>query len=227
MGIGVSYTGYDGATRHSVAQGAADLPRIMGETRQRLSQGAVKSANVGDSFKLGGMASDPVDGPLIGIEGNDSPRPDGQVRVVGSKGGWRLPVTRTEEEIEPSVIMGCNMVTLTKLQYDIIISEKGLVKGRSAEREVWSKSFFVLAEDSAKSVASGKFSVRLFAQNVADDPVHPIPTAFAFGSDADLDTYNEASNRFDCNYDESGNVLPDPPVKVIAIEAGARPEGGS
>lgn len=224
MGIGVSYTGYDGATRHSVAQGAADLPRIMGS----------QSPRIGDTFQRRGPQKpqsmpqqDPVDGPLIGIEGNDSPRPDGQVRVVGSKGGWRLPVTRTEEEIEPSVIMGCNKVTLTKLQYDIIISEKGLVKGRSAEREVWRKSFFVLAEDSAKSVASGKFAVRLFAQNVVDDPVHPMPTAFAFGSDADLDTYNEAYNRFDCNYDESGNVLPDPPVKVIAIEAGARPEGGS
>lgn len=223
MGIGVSYTGYDGATRHSVAQGAADLPRIMGS----------QSPRIGDTFQRRGPQKpqsmpqqDPVDGPLIGIEGNDSPRPDGQVRVVGAKGGWRLPVTRTEEEIEPSVIMGCNKVTLTKLQYDVIISEKGLVKGRSAEREVWRKSFFVLAEDSAKSVASGKFSVRLFAQNVADDPVHPMPNAFAFGSDADLDTYNEAYNRFDCNYDESGNVLPDPPVKVIAIEAGARPEGG-
>lgn len=224
MGIGVSYTGYDGATRHSVAQGAADLPRIMGS----------QSPRIGEAFQRRGPQKpqsmpehDPVDGPLIGIEGNDSPRPDGQVRVVGAKGGWRLPVTRTEEEIEPSVIMGCNKVTLTKLQYDVIISEKGLVKGRSAEREVWRKSFFVLAEDSAKSVASGKFAVRLFAQNVADDPVHPMPTAFAFGSDADLDTYNEAYNRFDCNYDESGHVLPDPPVKVIAIEAGARPEGGS
>lgn len=224
MGIGVSYTGYDGATRHSVAQGAADLPRIMGGMPGRRTT-APASPRVGDRFAA--PQQDPVDGPLIGIEGNDSPRPDGQVRVVGAKGGWRLPVTRTEEEIEPSVIMGCNKVTLTKLQYDVIISEKGLVKGRSAEREVWRKSFFVLAEDSAKSVASGKFAVRLFAQNVADDPVHPMPTAFAFGSDADLDTYNEAYNRFDCNYDESGHVLPDPPVKVIAIEAGARPEGGS
>lgn len=224
MGIGVSYTGYDGATRHSVAQGAADLPRIMGS----------QSPRIGEAFQRRGPQKpqsmpehDPVDGPLIGIEGNDSPRPDGQVRVVGAKGGWRLPFSRTEITVKPSIVMGCNEVTLTKLQYDVIFSEKGLAKGRTAEREVWRKSFFVLAEDSAKSVASGKFSVRLFAQNVADDPVHPMPTAFAFGSDADLDTYNEAYNRFDCNYDESGNVLPDPPVKVIAIEAGARQEGGS
>lgn len=224
MGIGVSYTGYDGATRHSVAQGAADLPRIMGS----------QSPRIGEAFQRRGPQKpqsmpehDPVDGPLIGIEGNDSPQPDGQVRVVGAKGGWRLPFSRTEITVKPSIVMGCNEVTLTKLQYDVIFSEKGLAKGRTEERVVWEKSFFVLAEDSAKSVASGKFSVRLFAQNVADDPVHPIPTAFAFGSDADLDTYNEAYNRFDCNYDESGNVLPDPPVKVIAIEAGARPEGGS
>lgn len=224
MGIGVSYTGYDGATRHSVAQGAADLPRIMGGLPARRAT-APASPRVGD--RLAAPQQDPVDGPLIGIEGNDSPRPDGQFRAIGTRGGWRLPFSRTEIEVKPSIVMGCNEVTLTKLQYDVIFSEKGLAKGRTEERVVWEKSFFVLAEDIAKSVASGKFAVRLFAQNVADDPVHPMPTAFAFGSDADLDTYNEAYNRFDCNYDESGNVLPDPPVKVIAIEAGARPEGGS
>lgn len=222
MGIGVSYTGYDGATRHSVAQGAADLPRIMGS----------QSPRIGEAFQRRGPQKpqsmpeyDPVDGPLVGIEGNDSPKPDGQFRAIGTRGGWRLPFSRTEITVKPSIVMGCNEVTLTKLQYDVIFSEKGLAKGRTEERVVWEKSFFVLAE--GKGAADGKFSVRLFAQNVADDPVHPIPTAFAFGSDADLDTYNEAYNRFDCNYDESGNVLPDPPVKVIAIEAGARPEGGS
>lgn len=213
MGIGVSYTGYDGATRHSVAQGAADLPRIMGS----------QSPRIGDMFQRRSPQKpqsmpehDPVDGPLIGIEGNDSPRPDGQVRVVGSKGGWRLPVTRTEEEIEPSVIMGCNKVTLTKLQYDVIISEKGLVKGRSAEREVWRKSFFVLAEDSAKSVASGKFAVRLVYTPDSSDPIHPIPRAFAFGTEADLATYDEDTENFACNYDANGRPLADPPVKVVA-----------
>lgn len=211
MGIGVSYTGYDGATRHSVAQGAADLPRIMGS----------QSPRIGDTFQRRGPQKpqsmpeqDPVDGPLIGIEGNDSPRPDGQVRVVGSKGGWRLPVTRTEEEIEPSVIMGCNKVTLTKLQYDIIISEKGLVKGRSAEREVWRKSFFVLAESGAKSVASGKFAVRAFFES--DTEEKPKLLKLAFGSDANLDTYNENTGRFDCNENVPGGQSL--PVKIVETD---------
>lgn len=176
MGIGVSYTGYDGKTRHQVAQNAADLPRIMGS----------QSTRIGEAFQRRGPQKpqsmpehDPVDGPLIGIEGNDSSQPDGQSRTVGTKGGWRLPVTRTEEEVEPSMEMGCNKVTLTKLQYDIIISEKGLVKGRTQERVVWRKSFFVLAEGGAKG--GGEYEVRPVWTKIPNDDVLRL-AALYFGS---------------------------------------------
>lgn len=64
---------------------------------------------------------------------------------------------------------------------------------------------------------NGKYGVRLFsiAQD-ATDPVHPTPDAFAFGTEANLDTYNEDSGQFECNY-EGGQVKDDPPVKVIAV----------
>ena len=73
-------------------------------------------------------------------------------------------------------------------------------------------------------LGGGKYGIRLFYTNVEEDPVHPIPRAIAFGSETNLDTWNEEKERFDCNYDENDTVLEDPPVKVIAIEGGARPE---
>ena len=181
MGIGVSYTGYDGKTRNTVVQGSAELPSFMGNTR-RPQPKAAKAPNVGDVFKSGGLG-DPVDGPLIGIEGNDSPEPDGQVRVVGSRGGWRFPVTRTEEKIEPSIIMGCNKVTHTKLQYDIIVSESGLVKGRTVERKVWEKSFFVLAEGEG---GGGEYEVRPEWTTLPGDEKTPRLAALYFGKGKDL-----------------------------------------
>lgn len=225
MGIGVSYTGYDGKTRNTVVQGSAELPSFMGNTR-RPQPKAAKAPKVGDVLKIGGMG-DPVDGPLIGLEGNDSPQPDGQFRAVGSRGGWRLPFSRTEIEITPSLEMKCNKVTLTKLQYDVIFSEMGLAKGRTEERVVWQKSFFVLAE-AEQGGGDGKYGVRMFSDAEDDDPVHPTPRAFAFGDEASLDTYDENSGKFLANYDRNGQVLEDPPVKVIEVKTcpGAVPSGG-
>lgn len=181
MGIGVSYTGYDGKTRNSVAQNAADLPRIMGETRRQTAP-AAKAPKVGDTFQFGKTSLDPVDGPLVGIEGNESSQPDGQFRAVGTKGGWRLPFSRTEMEVKPSVIMGCNEVTLTKLQFDVIFSESGLAKGRTEERVVWRKSFFVLAEASG---VGGEYEVRPELKTIPGDDV-PRLAALYFGSGKNL-----------------------------------------
>lgn len=180
MGIGVSYTGYDGKTRNAVVQGSAELPSFMGNTR-RPQPKAAKAPNVGDVFKSGGMG-DPVDGPLIGIEGNGRLEPDGQSRAVGSRGGWRIPITRTEMKIRPSLEMKCNEVILAKLQYDLIISEKGLVKGRTEEREVWRKTFFVQAEGEA----SGEYEVRPEWTKLPGDEQTPRLAALYFGKGKDL-----------------------------------------
>ena len=207
MGIGVSYTGYDGKTRNSVAQNAADLPRIMGETRRQTAP-AAKVPKVGDTLR---PSLDPVDGPLVGIEGNESSQPDGQFRAVGAKGGWRLPFSRTEMEVKPSVIMGCNEVTLTKLQFDVIFSESGLAKGRTEERVVWRKSFFVLAE-AGEGTGNGKYGVRAFMEPSHDDKERPHLKSLAFGTEADLDTWD--GNVFASNY-KDGMLVDNPPVKIV------------
>lgn len=63
---------------------------------------------------------------------------------------------------------------------------------------------------------NGKYGVRLIYDADEDDPIHPIPRAFAFGAEADLDTYDEDTEKFKCNYDANDQPLDDPPVKVIA-----------
>lgn len=79
---------------------------------------------------------DPVDGPLVGITGNQSLEPDGQSRDAGTKGGFRLEMSRTEMEVRPSLELQCNEVVLVKLAYEVIFSESGRAVGRTPERKV-------------------------------------------------------------------------------------------
>lgn len=159
MAIGVSFTGYDGKRKEATASSVADLQRIMPAAK-------AAAPRIGEMFRLPGKGAssqtsqtpqdfmkmlaqgkqDPVDGPLVGIRGNDSTEPDGQSRSTGTQGGFRIPVSRTEMKVEPSMEMKCNKVTLVKLEYDLIFSESGLLKGRSVESKVWEKSFFVTSE---------------------------------------------------------------------------------
>lgn len=97
--------------------------------------------------KKGEDEDDPVDGPVVGKTNNSDIQPDGESRDVGSKGGFRITVSRTEMTKSRSMEMDCDMVTLVKLEYDLIFSQKGYLKGRSTERKVWEQSFFVKAED--------------------------------------------------------------------------------
>lgn len=213
MAIGVSFIGHDGRKREGVANTTNDLLGIMS------AQGAPK---VGQSFSAGDFLKsvkakkpDPVDGPLVGVRGNDSLDPDGQQRAVGSMGGFRIPVSRTEMKVEPSLEMKCNKVTLVKLEYDLIFSESGLLKGRSVESKVWEKSFFVVSE--GEESAACEYGVRAFWDNEKTDK--PTLQLLAFGSAEDLATYDKDSGKFLCNYDESGNLLKTPPVKRVAVSA--------
>ena len=206
MAIGVSYNGHKMS-----ASSAAELQQMMAKHGMEM---VGRTIPLSRAPKMGQF--DPVDGPLVGIEGNDSQEPDGMSRAVGSKGGWRIECSRVEISVKPSLEMKCNEVTLVKLAYQVIFSEKGLAKGRTPEREVWRKSFFVISDGGSGS-AEAKYGVRLFATEDASDPIHPIPKALAFGSEEDLDTYNEQTKRFACNYDGAGRPLEDPPVKVVAV----------
>jgi hypothetical protein len=62
---------------------------------------------------------------------------------------------------------------------------------------------------------NGKYSVRPFWEESHDDPERPHLVSLAFGSDANLDTWNDDKRRFDCNYDENDELLDDPPVKIV------------
>ena len=215
MAIGVSFIGHDGRKREGVANTTNDLLGIMS------AQGAPR---VGQSFSAGVLMKsvkakkpDPVDGPLVGVRGNDSLDPDGQQRAVGSMGGFRIPVSRTEMKVEPSLEMKCNKVTLVKLEYDLIFSESGLLKGRSVESKVWEKSFFVVSEGEEQS-GSGTYCVRAFWDNDNDDK--PTLQMLAFGDEASLDTYDECEKDFAANYvdgDIGGTKKDIPPVKRVAV----------
>lgn len=62
----------------------------------------------------------------------------------------------------------------------------------------------------------GKYGVRLFSTPVEGDPSHPVPLALAFGSEADLDTYDNDAGAFGANgvSGEGG----EPRVKVVLID---------
>ncbi len=211
MAIGVSFIGHDGKRREGMAKSTNDLLGIMS------AQGAPKIGQVlsAEDFMKSVKAKkpDPVDGPLIGVRGNDSLDPDGQQRSIGSMGGFRIPVSRTEMKVEPSLEMECNKVTLVKLEYDLIFSESGLLKGRSVESKVWEKSFFVLSEDNEATACD--YGVRAFWDNENTDK--PTLQLLAFGSADNLATYDEKSEKFLCNYDKNGDLLETPPVKRVAV----------
>ena len=96
---------------------------------------------------------DPVDGPVVGKTNNSGIEPDGESRSIGSAGGFRITVSRTEMTKSRSLEMDADMVTLVKLEYDLIFSQKGYLKGRSTERKVWEQSFY------AKAEGGGEFGV--------------------------------------------------------------------
>lgn len=64
---------------------------------------------------------------------------------------------------------------------------------------------------------SGKYGVRPFFDppTSEDEKLKPHLVKLAFGAEEDLDTWNEEKERFDCNYDDSGMLLEDPPVKIV------------
>ena len=232
MAIGVSFTGYDGKRKEATASSVADLQRIMPAAK-------AAAPRLGEMFRLPGKGSssqaaqtpqdfmkmlaqgkqDPVDGPLVGIRGNDSTEPDGQSRPTGTQGGFRIPVSRTEMKVEPSMEMKCNKVTLVKLEYDLIFSESGLLKGRSVESKVWEKSFFVTSEGEGEAASACEYGVRAFWDD--DTSVRPRLAELAFGTSADLATYDKEKKDFPCNYVNNnigGRVVANPPVKRIATE---------
>ena len=234
MAIGVSFTGYDGKKIESVAQDTNDLLRIMGERDgARLGEthtfGRRNPVNPVESIKQLSMninnisktikepkKFDPIDGSVCGMANTESTKPDHDSRAIGTKGGFRIVVSRTEEKYEACQEMRCDKVTLVKLEFDLIFSQDGLCKGRSPERKVWEKSFYVMKANEEEGSGSGNFCVRAFwgGEGTSDKPTLQM---LAFGTDANLNTYD--GSKFTCNYDEDGELRKDAPVKRVAVSA--------
>ena len=159
---------------------------------------------------------DPVDGPVVGKTNNSGIEPDGESRSIGSAGGFRITVSRTEMTKSRSLEMDADMVTLVKLEYDLIFSQKGYLKGRSTERKVWEQSFYAVSEEEEEK--TGKYSVRAFWDNYNDDK--PTLQMLAFGDEESLGTYDEGRQDFAANYvggNIGGTKKAIPPVKRVAV----------
>ena len=141
--------------------------------------------------------NDPVGGPSAGAVNSSSAEPDGQSRAPGSKGGFTIPVSRTEVMYADD--NGTIRTFLVKLEFDLIVSEKGYLKGRSEERTVWTKEI-------QSGGGNGKYGA------LADWDEDGVLKSIAFGTEADLDAYCKQSEE-----DEgSGNA---DNVKVVEVEA--------
>ncbi len=259
MGIGISYTGHDGKTRHfdsgeaarsfldslapeakrhtgealrramqglpSPMQGRSNKTNVLpggsvvespnglclrGEEQSPLVEGVRMFASLNGSKGFKTMAEiDPpgsaaVNGPMFGCDSEDE---DASEAKAGE--AVRIPfVSRTKMSLDR--ITG--MVTVYEFVREMVFSPSGRLVGCAKERRRVVGAFMPGAGG-----GDGKYGVRLFSvMSDEDDPVHPTPDAFAFGAEKDLDTYNEDSGQFECNY-EGGQVKADPPVKVIAV----------
>lgn len=227
MAIGVSFMGYDGKAKQEVAHSLADLKSIMSGKVAPVPGAPQIGQTFGAKAKKEIEPPDPIDGPLVGVRGNKSIEPDGQSRNVGSKGGFRIPVTRTDMELEEYPDKKYDKLTLVKLEFDLIFSEKGFCKGRSEEYVVWKQSFYVARSNEKKKEeeeGSGECCVRAFWDKETTD--RPKLQALAFGSDSDLDTFVPDKGDFAANYNDEAMTKKKqvPPVKIITTaECGYKP----
>lgn len=166
----------------------------------------------------------PVLGPVVGKEvgdGSQSLDPDDAGKDAPDGTAWSMRV-QTDERADKDIANG--LITVFKYFRMLHFSAAGRVIGCSGE---WREVAFSFLPGAGEG-GNGKYGVKLFFVSVNGDPVHPIPDAFAFGDEAALDTWNEEKSRFDCNYDENGNVVANPRVKVVAVATcpGGEPPGG-
>lgn len=196
---------------------------LRGEEHSPLVEGVKMFASVNGSkgFKtlpeIDPPGSASVCGPTFGCDDEDEdPSEAREGEAV------RIPfVSRTKMAVDES----SGMVTIYEFIREIVFSPGGRLVGCTKERRRVVGSFIPGGEGGE---GEGKYGVRLFSVVAdTDDPAHPTPDAFAFGTEADLDTYNKSTGRFECNY-EGGQVKDDPPVKVIAVTTcpGGVPGGG-
>ena len=220
-----------GKEETKVADGSAVTKRpdgsicLRGEEASPLVEGAKMygSANGRKGYFTLADFDDKVDGGAVGEE-STSLRPNAGTRSASDRGGWRIPISRTAMKVEPSLEMKCNKVTVYDLMSFLIMSENGRVVGKTKETKREVVSFFVLSDKQQEQQASnGKFCVRAFwadGGNEGSTADKPLLSILAFGKEEDLDTYDESSGKFRCNYVDgniANDLVEDPPVKRVAV----------
>ena len=181
---------------------------LRGEEQTPLVEGVKMFASVNGSKGFKSMdeidppGSAAVCGPMFGCDSED----EDSAEATGGE-AVRIPfVSRTKMAIDEAT----GMVTVYEFIREMVFSPEGRMVGCTKERRRVVGSFL----PGTDGEGNGKYCVRPFFIGTEDDPVHPRPDAFAFGTEADLDTYDENTGRFECNY-SGGALLADPPVKVI------------
>lgn len=196
---------------------------LRGEEQTPLIEGIRLFASVNGSkgFKtiaeIDPPGSAPVCGPMFGCDSEDEDSAE-----AGEGEPVRIPVvSRTKMvvgDVQQTMLDGEETEYQDIIQYEfireLVFSPSGRRVFCTKERRRMVGQFRVYKGGGS---SNGKYGVRLFSiVQDATDPAHPTPDAFAFGTEANLDTYNEDSGQFECNY-EGGQLKDDPPVKVIAV----------
>ena len=146
--------------------------------------GGVPLAGAGDAADGGSWSANGTDGLSLRVGGR----------------------TEVKIEFDPS---GTQWLVVTDYYRMADFSPNGRIVRVSKEIER-----LVLKTTFAGGKGEGKYGVKPFFADGGDDAVHPIPDAFAFGTEENLDTWNEDTGRFECNYND-GELVEDPPVKVV------------
>lgn len=187
---------------------------LRGEEYSPLVEGVKMFASVNGSkgFKtideIDPSGAADVCGPMFGCNSDDE---DTSTMTGGSP--VRIPfVSRTRLVKEET----SSQIVVYEFIREMVFSKSGRLVGCSQERRRVVGSF-VPGED-GENVGEHKYCVRLFASG-GGDAEHPVPRALAFGTQDDLDTYDEGSDSFACNENAK-----DPPVKIVGVTAcGAQP----
>ncbi len=151
----------------------------------------------------------PTHGKVVGKDvGDDTQSLDADKAEKALPDGvaWSMRVA-TDERAQKDENTG--LVTVFKYFRKLYFSAAGRIVGCSGEwREV---AYAFLA---GGGTGNGKYGVRVFTTG---DDENPAFNFLAFGTEANLDTWDEETQKFACNYDGT-EPLANPPVKIAEVD---------
>lgn len=151
----------------------------------------------------------PLHGAVVGKNVGDDTQSldaDKAEKSLPDGAAWAMRVM-TDERAKKDEDTG--LVTVFKYFRKLFFSAAGRVVGCSGEwREV---SYAFLA---GGGTGNGKYGVRVFTTGEDENPAFNF---LAFGTEANLDTWDEETQKFKCNYDGT-EPLVNPPVKIAEVD---------